>query len=334
MAVSDSDKPTGDEGDLFDPRAEEDMKINLLPPQDSEEGGGRTRRLLILAGLGVVLIGGAYLANRLFLAPAPPPAMPPSRPAPMAKAPAPVLPPAPAPAPASPVGKAPEPAKVPAMPAPGAPGPVAKAPPPAPAPAAGAPAAKLPAPPKSVTKAPDAAKPAAPAKAAPAPAALTLARATEKPRVAAASFSVQVGALALEENAQRLRQKLETDGFPARIRKGSAFVQKHSVTVGEPTARREAEELARRLNVDGFPSELLALEGKHTPQIGAFVNLDEAIDLAREAQKKQYRPKITSRPVTTELYQVRHGEFDSRAAAVKRGEELKAKGFSVYVVPN
>ncbi|MFB3818558.1 MAG: SPOR domain-containing protein [Candidatus Methylomirabilales bacterium] len=297
------------------------MKINLLPPQDSEEGGGRTRRLLVIAGVGVLLIGGAYLGNRLFLSPAEsPPPVPPMRPAPVAKAPAPA-------APAAPVAKAPEAARVPA---PGAPAPIAKAPAPAP-PAGAAPAPKLPAPPVPAAKAPEAARPAAPAKLAPTPAAPGVA---EKPRVAAASYSVQVGALALEENAQRLRRKLESDGFPARIKKGAAFVQKHVVTVGEPTGRREAEELARRLNVDGFPSEIRAVDGKHTPQIGAFVSLDEAIDLAREVQKKQYRPKITSRPVTTELYQVRHGEFDSRAAAVKRGEELKAKGFSVYVVPN
>jgi cell division septation protein DedD len=347
MAASDSDKPTGELGDLFDPLAEEDMKINLLPPQDAEEGGGRTRRLLIIAGLGVLLIGGAYLGNRLFLAPAEPPApMPPMRPAPVAKAPAPApaATTAPAPGPGAPAAKAPEPAKAPAAPGPAAkapepakapaPGPAAKAPVPGPAakaPASGPPLTPAPAP---AAKAPEAAKPAAPAKPAPAPGAATLARTTEKPRATAASYSVQVGALALEENARRLRQKLETDGFPARIKKGSAFLQKHVVTVGDPTGRREAEELARRLNVDGFPSQIAAADGKFAPQVGAFVNLDEAIDLAREVQKKQYRPKITSRPVTAELYQVRHGEFESRAAAVKRGEELKAKGFSVYVVPN
>jgi hypothetical protein len=38
--------------------------------------------------------------------------------------------------------------------------------------------------------------------------------------------------------------------------------------------------------------------------------------------------------LTTVLFQVRHGQFDTRAAAVKRGEELKAKGFNAWVVPN
>jgi cell division septation protein DedD len=109
-------------------------------------------------------------------------------------------------------------------------------------------------------------------------------------------------------------------------------VTKQVVTVGEPTGKREAEDLSRRLNVDGFPSQLLAVGGKYTPQIGAFFNLDEAIDLARELQKKNYPPKITSKPTTTVVYQVRHGKFDTRAAAVKRGEELKSKGFNFLVV--
>jgi cell division septation protein DedD len=146
-------------------------------------------------------------------------------------------------------------------------------------------------------------------------------------------FSLQVGAYAVQANAEGLKQRLDASGFASSIRKGSAYVNRHIVTVGEPTTRREAEELARKLNVDGFPSDLARVEGKYTPQLGAFVNPDEAIDLAREVQKKQYRPKISQRPLTTEVYQVRHGEFDSRGAALKRGDELKAKGFQeVFVV--
>jgi cell division protein FtsN len=106
------------------------------------------------------------------------------------------------------------------------------------------------------------------------------------------------------------------------------------VTVGELAGKPDAEEMGRRLNVDGFPSKVVTLEGKYTLQIGAFVNLDEAIDVARELQKKNYRPKITSKPAAAVLYHVRHGQFDTRAAAMKRGEELKAKGFSALVVPN
>jgi cell division septation protein DedD len=140
--------------------------------------------------------------------------------------------------------------------------------------------------------------------------------------------------MAQEANAQNLKRKLDAMGFQAIVRKGSGYANSHLVTVGEPAAKREAEDTARRLNVEGFPSQLVGAEGRFVPQVGAFVNLDEAIDLARELQKKNFRPKITSKPATTVLYQVRHGQFDTKAAAMKRGEELKAKGFNAWVVPN
>jgi hypothetical protein len=138
--------------------------------------------------------------------------------------------------------------------------------------------------------------------------------------------------MVMERNAEALKRKLDASGFPAVIRKGSAYVSKQIITVGEPTGKPEAEDLSRRLNVDGFPSQLLAVGNKYTPQIGAVYSENEAIDLARELQKKNYSPKIIYKPVTTVVFQVRHGKFDSRLAAVRRGEELKGKGFSFLVV--
>jgi cell division septation protein DedD len=150
----------------------------------------------------------------------------------------------------------------------------------------------------------------------------------------AKGYSVQVGAMAQQANAENLKKKLDEMGFQAMIRKGSGFTNSHVVTVGDPTGKTEAEAMIRRLNVDGFPATLATVDGKYSPQVGSFVILDEAIDVARELQKKNYRPKITSRPATTALYQVRHGQFGTREAAMKRGEELKAKGFNAWVVPN
>jgi len=270
----------------------------------AENGGqaGGVRRILIILGIGVILVGGWYLAQPLFFAPSPPPPGPvrPVTPAPPAKAPAPAAPTKEAaPAPAAPSKEA-------------APGKAAVAPP-----APGKAEASKPAP---------AEKAAPPAKAEAKPAE------RPAPKAAPTSYGLQIGAMVMEENAAALKRKLDAGGFPAVIRKGTAYVTKQIVTVGEPSGKREAEDLSRRLNVDGFPSQLLAVGGKYTPQIGAFFNLDEAIDLARELQKKNYPPKITSKPTTTVVYQVRHGNFDSRAAAVRRGEELKDKGFSFLVV--
>jgi len=299
-------------------------EVDHSPQEESpDDGGGRGRRPLILAGIGIVLIGVLYLANMLFLSPAPP-------------VPAPVRQTAPAPAVPVPVPKPPTPSKeaavTPAVPA-------------APSKSEAKPAPPTPTPPaKAASGPPPAAKPIPPAKATseqtqstkiPTPAPKAEARVPGKTAPApAGGFSVQVGAMAMEQNAENLKQKLDAMGFPAIVRKGAGFVNRHIVTVGDPTGKREAEEMARRLNVDSFPSQLITFEGKYAPQVGSFVNLDEAIDLARELQKKNYRPKITSKPATTSLFQVRHGQFDTRAAAMKRGEELKAKGFNAWVVPN
>jgi cell division septation protein DedD len=299
---------TDEETDLPELVEGEEGAAELDDAEDADGGGGRTRRLLILLGLVVILAGGGYLAWNLFLEPPPPP--PPVRPMP------------------APAAKAPTP---PASPAPSTPAPEAKAPAPAsPAPTAPAPAAKAPAPAKAGTKtapAPPAAKASEKA-----PAAKAAAKVEPKPAATAGSFSVQVGAMAMQENAERLRRQLEEKGFTAAIRQGTAHLAKHVVTVGDFGGKREAEELSRRLTVDGFPSQLLAQDGKFAPQIGAFFSLDEAIDLARELQKKNHAPKITSRQVDTTVYQVRHGSFASRAEAVKRGEELRTKGFPTFMV--
>ncbi len=284
---------------------------------DPEESGGRTgglRRILTIAGIGVILIGGWYLAQALFFAPPPPPPAGPVRPvtpAPLAKAPAPAAPTQEAaPAPPTPVKP---PAEGEAKPVPVAP-------------------------PAKVAVAPPVPGKAGASKAAPVESAVLPAKAEAKPsekpapKATPTNYRLQIGSMVMERNAEALKRKLDAAGYPAVIRKGTAYVTKQIVTVGEPTGKREAEDLSRRLNVDGFPSQLLTVGGKYAPQIGAFFTLDEAIDLARELQKKNYPPKITSKLATTVVFQVRHGKFSSRAAAVRRGEEVKGKGFSFLVV--
>lgn len=283
-------------------------------PSEPAESGGKPRRLLVIVGIVAILIGGLYLANILFFST--PPAPTPSRSA--------------VPAPPSAPPASPAPTKE-AAPAPASPGKTeVKAPTPAKVAVEATPSAKAPAPAKTPAERTPPAKPAVSTGKADTKTASKELQKTSK------GFSVQVGAMAQAENAEALKRKLDALGYQAVVRKGSGFAPKHVVTVGDPVARRDAEELARRLNVDGFPSQLATMEGRYTPQIGSFVNLDEAIDLARELQKKNYRPKITSSntPATTVLFQVRHGQFDTRAAAVTRGEELKAKGFGAWVVPN
>ena len=323
MARFSFDKRTPDEEGL-----PEDEGTEVSAPEESvgEEKSMGLRRILILVGIGVILIGGWYLAQPLFFAPTPPPPPTPVRPAPVA-------PPAKAPATptkeaAPPAGPTKPPAQQEAMPIP----------PPSPAktvtpavPAKEAAPAKPTAPPPTPGKV-EAGKRTPAGKAAPTKKAEAKRAAKPAPK-AAHSYSIQFGAMVQEENAEALKRKLDASGFPAVIRKGTVSLNKQLVTVGEPTGKAEAEDLTRRLNVDGFPSELLITGGKYTPLVGAFFTLDEAIDLARELQKKNYPPKIVSKPATTVVYQVRHGKFDSRAAAMRQSEELKKKGFDFRIVP-
>ena len=321
-------KRTNDDEGIPPEPVEGESEIQV--PSEPLEPGRRSSRLLVISGIGVVLIGGLYLANILFFSTPEPTPVRQAVPTPATAVPAPPAPTkeaAPAVASSSKAEVKAE-AKAPINPPPvSTPG-------------------KMPAPAKIATEAPPLAKASTPAKSPaeqspPAKSGVPTAKAEAKAPFKVAStvpkgFSVQVGAMAQAENAENLKRKLDANGYQSVVRKGSGFAPKHVVTVGDPVAKREAEEMARRLNVDGFPSQLVTAEGKFTPQIGSFVNLDEAIDLARELQKKNYRPKITSSnaPATTVLFQVRHGQFDTRAAAVKRGEELRAKGFNAWVVPN
>jgi len=288
-----------------DERLPEEEGAELEGPEERGHQTGGVRGVVIIVGIVVaVLIGGWYLARPLFFTsslPRPTGPVQPVTPAHQTKAPVPI-PPAKEALPST-AAQPPDKEGVKAAPS----APPAKV------------AVATPPPEKSLT---------------PEKKAEASAKAVEKPgsKAVATSFSLQMGAMVMEENAVALKRKLDGSGFPAVIRKGTVYVTKQVVTVGEPTGKREAEELSRRLNVDGFPSQLRNVGDKYTPQIGEFFNLDEAIDLARELQKKKYAPKITSKPSTTVVYQVRHGRFDSRASAVRRGEELKGKGFSFLVV--
>jgi len=306
---------------------EGETEVRVL--SDIGNGGSRFRRPLVFAGVGVVLIGALYLANILFFSEPPPPQVPVRRAVPVPAVPGPATP-APAPEPGKAEVKTEAKTIVPLVPA----KPQEPVKPTAPAKPSVPPHMAPAAPKKPSAPAQTAPRPAAPEKPA-APAAKAETKTPQKsPAPPAKGFSVQVGAMAQQANAENLKKKLETLGYPATIRKGSGFANRHTVTVGDPTEKGEAEATIRRLGVDGFPSTLVPLEGKYAPMVGSFVNLDDAIDMARELQKKSYRPKITSKPSTTVIFQVRHGQFDTRESAMNREKELKSKGFSAWIVSN
>ena len=146
-------------------------------------------------------------------------------------------------------------------------------------------------------------------------------------------YAVQVASLVMERNALSLKERLEKLGYSPVLRKTTVPLTRHWVRVGEFTNRGEAEGEARRLNVDGFPSNIVDLgQGKFTLEIGSVFHLNDAIDLARSLEKKNYAPKIVSKPAPTPLHQVRVGEYRDRSEALKAIEELKGQGFAPILV--
>ncbi|HYB73675.1 MAG TPA: SPOR domain-containing protein, partial [Candidatus Sulfotelmatobacter sp.] len=279
--------------------------------------------------------GGGYLAmTQLSQFLAPKPTLPPRPIRPIAKAPAPPSGTAPAkqaqagpgtPGPAAPAAPAAPPAK-------------AGPPPAAPAPAV-APAEATPPPAKAEAKTPAPAKaePAKIAKAAPgeAPAAAPPPALPAQAAAAAGTFSLQVGAMVNEGNAQKLKQRLEQLGYAPVIRKGMAHLRRHVVTTGDYGDRAGAEEVAKRLAAQGIAARVTpAAAGRFSVEAGSFTNEDDAIDLARELQKSNYPPRIQDQAQNATIYQVRVGSFPSRAEAQAKGAELKGKGFPYLVVKN
>jgi cell division septation protein DedD len=146
-------------------------------------------------------------------------------------------------------------------------------------------------------------------------------------------YTVQVASLVFERNALALKARLERLGFHPIIRTTTASITRHRVYGGEFQSRKEAEQTARRLNIDGFPSNLVAREdGQFFLEVGSFFTLDEAIDLARALQKKNYAPKIVSKPAPTPIHAVRVGEYQSRSDALETRSALKSHGFNPLIV--
>jgi len=317
-------------------------KYNFLrdPSDPSEPTGGsagslspQARRLLIIGIVGIVVAGGLYVYTTYFveIPPPPPPPLalrkrrvqppavpPPERPPVVRRE---VVTAPPPPMPISPPGvkpkavtppvslRKPEPQKKAEIAAPAVKGPKARV-------------------------APEVAKPAKAPPERPKPAE-TLAK-VERPASKARTrkdYSIQVASLVRKRNALSLKERLEKLGYNPIIRTTTARITRHRVFAGEYSSREEAEQTARRMNVDGVPSNLVEGEsGKFRLEVGSFFQLNKAIDLAHDLQKKTYTPKIVSEAASTPIHQVRVGEYENRAEALKVIEVLKGKGFAPLIV--
>ena len=144
-------------------------------------------------------------------------------------------------------------------------------------------------------------------------------------------FSVQVGAMAHEANAHALRRRLEQLGYPSTIRKGRASISHQVVFVSAPGDGNDAQVLTEKLRAEGFSAFASESGGRYRVETGRLVLLDDAIDLARDLQRKGFTPTIAAETVNTTLYLVRVGEFSSRAKARQTSRELQKKGFPVLI---
>jgi len=146
-------------------------------------------------------------------------------------------------------------------------------------------------------------------------------------------YTVQVAALVVERNAVALKARLEQLGFLPIIHMMTAPITRHRVYSGEFANREGAERTAQRLKVDGFPSNVIETEGgKFGLEVGSFVDLNEAIDLAHSLQKKNYAPKVVSKALSTPVHAVRVGEYENRSEAVEVLEALKRQGFTPVIL--
>jgi len=144
-------------------------------------------------------------------------------------------------------------------------------------------------------------------------------------------FSVQVGAMAHEANAHALRRRLEQLGYSSTIRKGRASISHQVVFVSAPGDGNDAQVLTEKLRAEGFSAFVSESGGRYRVEAGRSVLLDDAIDLARDLQRKGFTPTIAAETVNTTLYLVRVGEFSSRAKARQTSRELQRKGFPVLI---
>lgn len=148
-----------------------------------------------------------------------------------------------------------------------------------------------------------------------------------------AGYSIQVATLVLEKNAVSLKERLEKLGYSPEVRKTTARITRHRVTSGEFTSREEAEQAARRLQADGFPSNVVEGEdGKFRLEVGSFFRQDDALDLARNLEKKNHAAKAVSQPASTPVYQIWVGEYEDQAEALKMLGTLERQGLTPVLV--
>ncbi len=146
-------------------------------------------------------------------------------------------------------------------------------------------------------------------------------------------YTVQVASLVVKRNADTLQKRLEKLGYRTTVRKRTARITRHRVSAGEFRDREEADQVTRRLSADGFSPRLVAGEqGTFAVEVGWSFNENDAIDLGRRLQQKDYTSRIVTKTAPTPVYVVHVGAYEKKSEAIREVKVLKQKGFSPFVV--
>lgn len=142
-------------------------------------------------------------------------------------------------------------------------------------------------------------------------------------------YTILVASLVDQGNALSVKSRVEDLGYTPVIHMVTVPITRHRVYGGDFGSRKEAERTARRLNVDGFASRLVETEGnKYSLEIGWYLNLEDARELAKSLKGKNYNPRIISRAAPTPVHQVRIGAYTDRAEALRALHALEQKGLA------
>jgi cell division protein FtsN len=143
-------------------------------------------------------------------------------------------------------------------------------------------------------------------------------------------YRVQVGAFAVEENAQQLRKKVEEMGYPVVITGNSLY----RVQILAGFSQEEAESLSVILKKQGFeniivlPQEVIKEIKQFIVQVGAFTVEENAQQLKQRVEKMGYSVIITG----NSLYHVQILADFNQEEAESLIIILKKQGFEAFVV--
>ncbi len=146
-------------------------------------------------------------------------------------------------------------------------------------------------------------------------------------------YRVQVASLVFKRNALSLKKRLEKLGYRPTIKKMTASIARHRVYAGAFNNGGEAESTTRRLSTDGFSPRRVQNEwGMSVVEVGWSLHQNDAIDLARRLQQKDYTSKIISKPTPTPVYVVRVGPYKKKSEALRVLKALRQKGLAPLIV--